>query len=152
VDVVTRHPNVFDISIQEGALARELLSLFRRYGANLAFWNGNSKGLSWVQKWKGHDDHTHVRFAPSVRPVATTILDADRARGVTLLDPTLRRNDHGDAVKELQALLVKRGAALTVDGFFGPGTEDALRSFQKAHGLSADGVAGPRSWLTLRAP
>src|SRR6188472_1755762 len=36
----------------------------------------------------------------------------------------------------------------TVDGFAGPATRGAVRSFQRRHGLVVDGIAGPR---TLRA-
>ena len=48
-------------------------------------------------------------------------------------------------VKELQKLLnkaVKPSPKLDTDGIFGPGTEDAVKSFQKQNGLKADGVAG----------
>lgn len=37
----------------------------------------------------------------------------------------------------------------TVDGVLGPGTETALRRFQKRHGLVADGVPGPRTRKAL---
>src|SRR5579863_2629074 len=43
--------------------------------------------------------------------------------------PTLRRGDSGDAVKTLQNAL-----GIDADGEFGPGTEAALRAFQRTHG------------------
>jgi peptidoglycan hydrolase-like protein with peptidoglycan-binding domain len=58
--------------------------------------------------------------------------------------PTLRRGSRGEAVERIQA---KIGAA--VDGIFGPGTEAAVRAFQRAHGLVPDGIFGPRSWAAL---
>ena len=64
--------------------------------------------------------------------------------------PTIRRGAEGDLVEELQAMLnAKYGAELEVDSRFGKATETAVRAFQKAHGLTADGVAGPKTWQAL---
>jgi hypothetical protein len=52
----------------------------------------------------------------------------------------------GPMVKALQKSLAKqalRAGPVAVDGVFGPTTELAVKSFQKANGLPADGVAGP---------
>lgn len=40
-------------------------------------------------------------------------------------------------------------AALTVDGRFGAGTENAVREFQTKHGLTVDGVIGAATWNAL---
>ena len=57
---------------------------------------------------------------------------------------TLRRGSKGDGVKRMQ---VKLG--LTADGDFGPGTEAALKKWQSANGLIADGVAGAKTLAKL---
>jgi putative chitinase len=51
----------------------------------------------------------------------------------------------GDDVKELQHALNDLGAdpKLVVDGHYGPATRQAVKNFQTAAGLTADGVAGP---------
>jgi peptidoglycan hydrolase-like protein with peptidoglycan-binding domain len=51
---------------------------------------------------------------------------------------------HEQDIRDLQALL-----GLNVDGKFGPGTEAAVKAYQKAHGLTADGVVGPSTWAAL---
>ena len=58
--------------------------------------------------------------------------------------PTLRYNDRGDYVKELQNLL-----GIKADGIFGAKTEEAVRKFQKNHGLTTDGVVGSKTWSKL---
>ncbi len=63
--------------------------------------------------------------------------------------PTLRRGDKGDAVKELQRALARRGANITSDGAFGTKTEAAVRAFQRQMGLAIDGIVGAKTWACL---
>ena len=65
---------------------------------------------------------------------------------------TLRTGRRGWDVAALQFLLRRRGADPgSIDGGFGPGTAAAVRRFQRARGLSADGVAGPSTIRALRS-
>lgn len=61
------------------------------------------------------------------------------------------RGDAGSKVKEIQALLIYHGFAVKVDGYFGAGTESAVKKFQKRMQLKADGIVGPTTWGWLRA-
>jgi len=63
--------------------------------------------------------------------------------------PVLRRTNTGANVYALQYLLKSEGATITADGNFGPATETAVKDFQQAHGLAADGVVGPQTWSEL---
>ena len=49
----------------------------------------------------------------------------------------------------IQNALVSHGYAVDVDGYFGPGTEQAVRDFQRIEGLEVDGLVGPNTWSTL---
>ena len=64
--------------------------------------------------------------------------------------PTLRLGSRGSAVIDLQRRLATAGfSAGTADGIFGSNTDAAVRSFQRARGLGADGVVGPQTWSEL---
>lgn len=63
--------------------------------------------------------------------------------------PILRRGSKGQAVEELQALLRDAGHPLTLDGDFGPATDTAVRRYQAANGLVADGIVGANTWRSL---
>lgn len=62
---------------------------------------------------------------------------------------TVRLDDKNDAVKALQVALTYRGFPLSVDGSFGPATDEALKAYQDSRGLEADGVCGPKTWISV---
>ena len=53
------------------------------------------------------------------------------------------------AVYELQAMLTSLGYGARPDGIFGPGTERAVKAFQRAARLAADGIVGPATYASL---
>lgn len=59
--------------------------------------------------------------------------------------PTLRNGSTGEDVRALQQGLVAAGHNIQVDGVFGPATEAAVSSYQKANSLTVDGIAGPQT-------
>ncbi len=59
---------------------------------------------------------------------------------------TIRKGSRGNDVKHLQTYL-----HLMPDGIFGPLTEEAVKEFQKSHGLVADGIVGAKTWAIIEA-
>lgn len=62
---------------------------------------------------------------------------------------TLRLEDRGSSVKELQTALNGAGYNLAVDGYFGSQTLGAVKDYQTKLGLDADGIVGNDLWGRL---
>jgi peptidoglycan hydrolase-like protein with peptidoglycan-binding domain len=52
-------------------------------------------------------------------------------------------------VLAIEAELHTRGAPVKVDGILGLQTEGAVKKFQREHGLTVDGLVGPKTWKAL---
>ncbi|MFK3960570.1 peptidoglycan-binding protein [Guptibacillus hwajinpoensis] len=63
---------------------------------------------------------------------------------------TLRHGDRGQSVTNLQSQLKSKGYYnYSVDGIYGSITQQAVRNFQSANGLSVDGIAGSNTFAAL---
>lgn len=91
---------------------------------------------------------------------ASVVMSFQRSRGLTAdgvvgaqtwgaLVTTVREGSNNTYVRAAQVLLNKNGAALTVDGVFGSGTKTATVNFQRAKGITADGIIGAVTWQYL---
>lgn len=63
--------------------------------------------------------------------------------------PVLRQGSRGSAVTTLQYALRAKGYAIAIDGIFGSGTLRVVKSYQRAAGLTVDGIVGPATWGRL---
>ena len=75
-----------------------------------------------------------------------------KRQSLRLGDRVLKNGMEGDDVKELQADLIRLGGDCGkwgADGDFGDATELAVKAFQRAHGLDADGEVGPKTVAAL---
>jgi hypothetical protein len=90
--------------------------------------------------------HT-VTTTPRTNTTPTTPAKPSVAVPTTSLKP----GDTGSEVVLLQKALNELGYSVgTADGSYGPATEQALKSFQTAHGLTGDGIAGPQTLAALK--
>ena len=60
-----------------------------------------------------------------------------------------RVGDQGEEIAEIQGQLVLLGYDVMADGAFGAATADAIKEFQKAQGIKADGLIGPATYSAL---
>ena len=64
----------------------------------------------------------------------------------------LKKGCKGEDVRALQILLMGRGYTVGesgADGDFGSNTLSAVKRYQKAHGIGADGIAGIKTMSSL---
>ncbi len=56
----------------------------------------------------------------------------------------------GQTVRDVQTFLSQQGFYNgPIDGIYGPGTRNAVISYQRSRNLVADGIIGPRTWGTM---
>lgn len=73
---------------------------------------------------------------------------------VPSVDTSLSKGDSGSAVEEMQKMLIACGYSCGkwgADGDWGSDTDQAVLAFQRDHGLSVDGVYGPKTKAALTA-
>jgi cell wall-associated NlpC family hydrolase len=94
-------------------------------------------------------DAPHTGATVGIKKLWTTNLLPLVVRPSAGLTLPLQAGATGWSVTQLQQLLNRRGAKLTVDGGYGPGTEAAVKAWQEAHGLATTGIVKLKTWLSL---
>ena len=77
------------------------------------------------------------------------VATAQTAGGYTVTFPYLQEGAEGEAVRTLQQLLTAKGYACSADGIFGPKTKQAVKAYQSAQKLNADGIVGEKTMARL---
>jgi hypothetical protein len=100
----------------------------------------------------------HPATAPPTTPTASTQTVTTQqtttttAQQLTVPAAPLKPGDKGAAVRQLQRALARLGYSPgKADGSYGPGTESAVKKFQQAQGLVADGIAGSKTLAALKS-
>lgn len=94
-----------------------------------------------------------VTLATSLVAITSTAAPA-HADGCYTWSSTLKQGATGAAVTQLQIRVAgwaSSGSIFAIDGSYGPATTTAVKNFQSAYGLSADGVAGPNTFNKIYA-
>lgn len=84
----------------------------------------------------------------AVQKKVNEILNGTASKPTVVNTDALKKGDTGNAVKEMQKMLIKIGyscGSAGADGDFGNNTESALKAFQKASKLTVDGVYGTQT-------
>jgi peptidoglycan hydrolase-like protein with peptidoglycan-binding domain len=113
--------------------------------------SGNAVGGRAHLHFEIHDDTVRDPYGTNRLNPYPSLLAAlrqgagDRAARGDGRTTVLRLGDRGPAVGEWQQVLNATGAAIGVDGVFGPQTDRATRDLQRARGITADGIVGPQT-------
>jgi hypothetical protein len=96
----------------------------------------------------GSSEPPAVTFPPTTQPATVPSTQTTPPSTPTTTAPaaTLKPGDTGPKVRALQRALTAAGYPTgKVDGDYGPATTKAVQDLQKASGLTADGVFGPKT-------
>lgn len=81
------------------------------------------------------------------------VLNSDFVKPITSYSGYLiKKGQISEDVRKVQSRLIELGYSCGncgADGIFGNGTYNAVIAFQKANGLSTDGIVGPKTWEKL---
>lgn len=137
-------------AIQMDAYARGVAAILKHVGADSVMAAGH-KEYATPKGRKVDPSFDMVSFRERVAVIMAGGTNA--VPQVAATDPTramLRKGDQGQDVRVLQAALNDKARAnVPIDGAFGPKTEAAVKAFQTANGLVADGLVGPATWAKL---
>lgn len=133
-------------AVQMDAYERCVAAILKKIGAGANMCCGHKE----YALPKGRKPDPSFDMAPFRAAVADLLVGKTPPPPIPATDakarPTLRRGDRGDQVKTVQ-----KAVGAKVDGNFGGGTEAAVRVFQRDHGLTPDGIVGPKSWEAIDA-
>lgn len=128
----------------------------REYG-DTAFWDAarqllTAMGFSFLTiekahaQWSAGGRYSGMQVRAGVLPPPMPLYQPAADKMPTSV---LHTGSHSQDVAVLQRRLNRNGARLEVDGDFGPVTLSAFKSYQTAHRLTVDGIAGPQTWASL---
>lgn len=99
---------------------------------------------------KSYNFSKKIAIKPTTTSTTTTTTASIKTVSSTV--PYLKSGDENDAVKIMQTVLIYLGfscGATGADGSFGTNTVKAVKAYQKASGLTQDGVCGKDTWKNM---
>ena len=123
--------------------------------------NGVTTSKVTAGKWTHWGELAGVNYTAVIPSISSSVIStgaeggvekSPRRSDVSSGKPTLRKGSKGEAVKDLQTMLLKLGYDLGpcgIDGDFGKCTDAAVRKFQKDQGLAVDGICGQNTQAAL---
>ncbi|HET8842455.1 MAG TPA: peptidoglycan-binding protein [Ktedonobacteraceae bacterium] len=146
-------------------VAGTTLAMMNLLGAQAATWptykNGstgeNVRSIQYMLRQRGYNITADGDFGPATQSAVKSFQSSKNLSVDGVVGPntwaalivTTQSGSNGNAVTALQRQLNAHGSNLSVDGDFGSATLSAVKSFQSAKNLSADGVAGANTWNAL---
>lgn len=104
----------------------------------------------WQHTERGRVDGIRGAVDLNISHLSGTSQKAGGDDTVTISLPVLRKGAKGNTVKAVQQLLAAKGYKIgKTDGIFGANTEAAVKRFQAANGLTADGIVGKDTYTKL---
>lgn len=129
------------------------------YGDNLGMWQfGGETNLIRSNKVAGvvcDQDYCYFDYPEIIKQRKLNgykAAEPEKKEGFDLEMRVLKKGCTGEDVRALQILLKGNGwngGTWGTDGNFGAQTEDAVKAYQKKHGLQVDGKAGPETMSSL---
>ncbi|MBD1874569.1 peptidoglycan-binding protein [Nodosilinea sp. FACHB-131] len=148
--ILYRNPGT---NVEEGLLRRRLseANVFLAGTPGVALSTAGQRYLAGGRTPSGNrylsqEAQAYLANRPTVSGGGGGVPTAPGARLLSLTNPYTSGQD----VQQVQQALVRWGANLVADGYFGPGTAIAVEQFQRSQGLPADGVVGPATWARLQ--
>jgi peptidoglycan hydrolase-like protein with peptidoglycan-binding domain len=142
--------------IREGEIdgcVTELQELLNKHGSALSV--DGDFGPATLAAVKSYQSKHGLSVDGIVGPLTKASLDATSSAPAAIAltssscPSDIEEGEIDGCVTELQELLNKHGAGLSVDGDFGPATLAAVKSYQSSHGLAVDGIVGPNTKASL---
>lgn len=128
----------------------DITSITRRINGGLNGLDDRKNYLARAKKVIPPDVFHQVNSIPAPAPVVEVVKEPDPQMSLDFNAPiqkeepvnieVAKKGDNSPYVKDLQNMLIKKGAKITADGSFGPATEKAVKAFQKKVGLNSTGT------------
>lgn len=120
----------------------------------ITYINGNGSSSEYVTKQTISVDNPDVMYWTRYKEEDETVAEAPEVPAVSDLNiDTVKFGSKGTLVKTMQVLLVHKFRyelkKYGCDSDFGAESKEALMKFQHEHGLTPDGICGPKTWSKL---